>query len=236
MKFSASRADEMKYRRALRQVAREVGAIIDAYHLGDGVLKPGLSDVLQRYSDLLAEWAPSVAERFIKDAANRNERAWKRNAKIIGRGLTDLLTSKDGVTISRLIREQVDLITSLPTEAGERAQDIAMQAAIGGRRADEAAQMINASGEVTSSRAQLIARTEIARANATISAVRAQNIGVTHYIWQTAKDEIVRHSHAMMQGRICEYGNPPEVQGEGRHGPGEIYNCRCWGEPILPEN
>lgn len=106
---------------------------------------------------------------------------------------------------------------------------------MGGKRASEVAAELARTEEVTASRATLIARTEIAKANATLTTARAQFVGATHYIWRTAEDADVRDSHAAMEGKIFRFDDPPYVEGEGNHGPGEIYNCRCYAEPIIPE-
>lgn len=49
----------------------------------------------------------------------------------------------------------------------------------------------------------------------------------TRYIWRTAGDARVRDSHAVREGGIFVWGQPPE----GGH-PGDDYNCRCWAELI----
>jgi len=87
---------------------------------------------------------------------------------------------------------------------------------------------------VTTSRAMTIARTETAKAASIVTEVRAKEVGATHYIWRTAGDSDVRESHAEMEGEVCEYDNPPIVDGEPLN-PGMIYNCRCYAEPIIPD-
>lgn len=54
----------------------------------------------------------------------------------------------------------------------------------------------------------------------------AEEKPTTHYIWRTSGDDKVRPSHAINNGRIFSWDNPPETG----H-PGEDYNCRCWAEP-----
>jgi len=46
------------------------------------------------------------------------------------------------------------------------------------------------------------------------------------YIWRTQGDGDVRSSHAMREGQVYSWDNPPE----GGH-PGEEYGCRYWAEP-----
>ena len=63
---------------------------------------------------------------------------------------------------------------------------------------------------------------------------QAQEVGIKQYIWRTVKDEDVRESHADMEGKICDFDNPPEVEPGQFYHPGGIYNCRCYQEPLLP--
>lgn len=52
----------------------------------------------------------------------------------------------------------------------------------------------------------------------------------THYIWRTQGDDKVRSSHAVNNGKIFAWDNPPQTG----H-PGEDYNCRCTAEACTPE-
>src|SRR5208283_5475748 len=108
----------------------------------------------------------------------------------------------------KLLTEQVALIKSIPIEAGLRAQKIAYEAALQGVRAEanadtiaELQKQLGLSTEVATSRAMLIARTETARANATINQARAQTVGSNQYRWHNSGDAAVRHSHKVYKGR-----------------------------------
>ena len=136
-------------------------------------------------------------------------------------------------TITQLRARQIELIKSIPTEAAERVHSLALEQSIGGRRAEEIQEEIARTGEVTTNRAKLIARTEVARSNSVINATRAKSIGATHYVWETMEDAAVRPSHEDMAGNIYAYDDPPEVDGEGNHGPGDFPNCRCFANPVL---
>jgi SPP1 gp7 family putative phage head morphogenesis protein len=236
-KFSATAAAERQLASQLRRVARIIGGIVEAYTNGASIRdKTAMNKALDDYSKALGPWAEVVTGRILQSVSNNNERAWTQATKAIGKELRTFLTQTPiGAVARQLQAEQVELIKSLPLEAGLRAQSIAQEASIGSKRADVAAQEIARTGKVTESRATLIARTEIAKANAVMTQARAQGAGITHYVWRTAEDGDVRASHAMMNGKIFRFDDPPMVEGEGRHGPGEIYNCRCFAEPVIPE-
>jgi len=52
---------------------------------------------------------------------------------------------------------------------------------------------------------------------------------IRRYVWRTVGDDTVRHNHAVREGRVFSWDDPPD----GGH-PGEDYNCRCWADPLVP--
>jgi uncharacterized protein with gpF-like domain len=153
-----------------------------------------------------------------------------------------------GEVIRQLLDDQVNLITSLPSEALRIAtQERALAAAEGGERyanllpwlrQELPAQLVD--------RATLIARTEVARSQSVITQTRAQHIGSTSFQWMTANDAAVRQLHRDIAagkgetlhpapgGGVYYWNDLPKLD-DGRPGaPGSIWNCRCFGAPILP--
>lgn len=236
-KFSVSRAVERRFGIELRKVARVIGAMINAHIDGPTIRdQKKLAEALAAYSDALGPWAERVVGNILKDVNRANKKSWESTSARIGAQLKRTMEETAVGDVMKLIqRRQVELIKSLPIEAGLRAQKLSQEAVMGGKRADEVAAELARSGEVTESRATLIARTEIAKANSALTQARARYVGATHYIWRTAEDGDVRESHAAMNGKIFRFDDPPYVEGEGNHGPGEFPNCRCFAEPIIPE-
>lgn len=236
-KFSASRTVERRFGIELRKVARVIGAMLNAHIDGPTIRdQKKLAETLTAYSDALGPWAERVVGNLLKDVNRTNKKSWESTSTRIGAQLKRTMEETAVGDVMKLIqRRQVGLIKSLPIEAGLRAQKLSQEAVMGGKRADEVAAELARSGEVTESRATLIARTEIAKANSALTQARAEYVGATHYIWRTAEDGDVRESHAVMNGKIFRFDDPPYVEGEGNHGPGEFPNCRCFAEPIIPE-
>jgi len=85
--------------------------------------------------------------------------------------------------------------------------------------------------DVSDSRAKLIARDQVSKLNGQLTMERQVDIGVDSYIWRTVGDERVRDTHADNEDQTFTWDNPPAETGH----PGEDYQCRCWAEPILPE-
>ena len=84
--------------------------------------------------------------------------------------------------------------------------------------------------DVSDSRAKLIARDQVSKLNGELTMERQLDLGVDS-IWRTVGDERVRDTHADNEDQTFTWDNPPAETGH----PGEDYQCRCWAEPILPE-
>lgn len=217
-------------------MARAVADII----AGFGIIGPdnegALRSALNRYADALDGWARSVARRMLADVAARDERAWMAASREMGAEIGRIVKSTPiGEAMQAKMAEQVGLIKSLPREAAERVHRLVIEGQETGVRADVIAREIMRTGEVTRSRANLIARTEIGRAASTLTRVRAEAIGSTHFVWRTSRDSDVRPSHKRLEGKSFRWDEPPECDPGVRALPGASYNCRCYAEPIIPE-
>ena len=235
-RFLAGRKAETQYARQLREVAKQVGSIVRGL-APDGIVAnvAQLITTLNRYGDVLQPWAESVAARMIADVSRRDALAWEQHGKLIGQALKrEIDQAPTGIAMRKALADQVKLITSLPREAAERVHKLTLEGMLNGTRAKEIAAAIMDSGEVTKSRAMLIARTEVSRTATALTAARAQYVGSTSYIWRTSKDGDVRPSHKKMEGKAVNWTEPPTLDDLVGHA-GALPNCRCFVEPILPD-
>jgi SPP1 gp7 family putative phage head morphogenesis protein len=234
-KYQAPRSTEETYARALRRVARVVGSIIEPHIEGANFMNLGqMMQALRNYSDALGPWAAARAQEMLRSVAASTKRAFAAENRRFTTGIQGLIAEEAvGLQQQVLLREQVDLIKSLPTKAGEQAQTLATQAIIDGTRSTEIADKIRALGGITEKRAILIARTEVAKANSTLMEAQATAAGSEAYIWRTAGDEDVRESHAEMEGRVVQWNEPPTLSDGTTCHAGQIFNCRCFAEPIF---
>lgn len=235
--FEASRATERRYGLTLRKIARVVGAMVNAHIDGPTIRNQDrMTQQLALYAESLGPWAERVAADFIATVSRQNKRAWASQSQRISALLkNEMAQSSVGLMARQMQANQVALIKSLPIDAGIRAQKLALEAAMGGRRADEVAAELLRTEQVTASRATLIARTETSKANAAITQARAQYVGATHYIWRTAEDGDVRESHAEMEGQIIPFLSPPLLSDGMTGHAGTLPNCRCFSEVVLPD-
>lgn len=191
---------------------------------------------MDSYAELLEPWAAAVGGQMLRDVSRRNEQAWKIAGEDIGRNLQrEILFAPTGQLMQSLLHEQVVLIQSIPREAGQRVHRLTSEGITTGTRAREIAKEILRTEEVTASRATLIARTEVARTSSLLTQSRAQFAGSVGYLWRTSHDFDVRESHAEMEGVYVRWDSPPHLSDGTTTHAGQIYNCRCYPEPVLPK-
>lgn len=248
-KFKPSSAAEKKFYKALRKVAQASGHIVESHVEGVEIKDTAaMKKALSEYADLITPWARRQSAKLLDQVQKSNKRAYQNKSKVIG-GLLDLnIAEKEvGLTAFRLMNEQVELIKSIPLEAGLRAQKIAFEAVLTGQRAApnddtiaELQRQLGLTTEVATSRAQLISITETARANASINQARAMAVGSGSYRWHNSGDGAVRHSHRIyegkpMQGQVFRWDDPPTLSDGMTGHPGTFPRCRCFAEPIFDD-
>jgi SPP1 gp7 family putative phage head morphogenesis protein len=249
-RFLKARIVEREFGHNLVGVGREVGRIITGFvkagHITDF---RALSASLSAYSLAIAPWAAAVVSRMQAQVSRRDLAAWRQLSQSIGSTLhREIERAPTGILLRDLQAEAIALITSLPAEAATRVHKLTQELMVEGRRASEIEQEIMDSGNVTQARARLIARTEVSRTASLLTQSRATSVGSEGYIWRTVGDSDVRPaltlsasqrarfvgSHRKLEGKFIRWDNPPVSgqRGERAHA-GQIYNCRCWPEPVI---
>lgn len=228
--FARVRRGEAAYAVNLRKIAKHIEDIIQAFDPDDPEQVRQLEDALRRYSDLLTPWARVTARKMLVDVSRRDEKVWKEYTAYLGLNLQqEIATAPTGEVMRDLLNEQVHLITSLPLDAAKRVHELTTGALYEGARANEIAAEIMKTGEVTRSRANLIARTEVGRSATTLTQARAESVGSVGYIWRTARDYDVRKRHKELEGTFHAWNDPPIATDPGqrpiRAHAGSIFNC-----------
>lgn len=238
--FEVTRRLARAYAADLRKISREVDRIVGGHLPPDGLLKldsmPKMVKALSIYSKLLEPWAQRKATEVVEHLTNMNKRAWKQHARNLSKGVkAELDRAPIRDVMDRYIAEQAAFIGNIPLDAAQRVEKLHEDVLTKGRRAEDVAKELMASGKVSATRATLIARTEVARTSNGLTRARAEYIGAETYIWRTARDADVRSSHRAMEGKTVSYAVPPSLgDGTSAHA-GEIYNCRCYQEPVIPD-
>lgn len=238
--FNPSIAAEAEFSKALRGIAKVTGHIVET-HLGGFYSIQNYHEMqaaLKAYADQIGPWAQRQSVKMLEKVSKSNKNAYqraaneklsKKNSKEINKLIKSTVVEGDVGSVARaLMHEQVELIKSIPIKAAERVQRLAEEALTGGRRASDIAEALLASPEVSESQAKLIARTEVARANASFTQARAQAVGAQGYIWRTTMDGAERDSHRKMNGKYVEYAKKPTLSDGTTGHAGTFPNCRCY--------
>lgn len=234
-KFQVDKRASREYQRAIGSISVGIGSIVKRNTKADGSVNTGaLSSDLRRYSNTLDGWAKRIIDKMIAAALSKSAESFKASGVIIKKGIAANLKIPFVAKVIKEKRKQsLALIKSIPTQAAERAKGYAEKAVSQGLRASYVAEQIAKTEQVTKSRAGVIARTEIAKTQSAIVEAQALNVGATHYIWRTAQDGAVRDSHREMEGKKIPFNKAPTLSDGTTTHAGEIYECRCYKEPIF---
>jgi SPP1 gp7 family putative phage head morphogenesis protein len=247
---------ELEYKRALLQLVKRVRAIVDKelVHLkphwpqltaagdsrvvADSEPSPEIGRAISRMKGQLGG-LDNWAKRMAGLAAMRNhESVDKRLAseieRSIGIDVSGLLLAQGPLlgAMQKATLANVELIKSIPDQYLDRVYETVTGAWSQGLRWESMVEQIQEDGDVTENRAKLIARDQTSKMNAAFSQERMEGVGIERYEWSTSQDERVRESHADMDGKVCDWDDPPDVDGENVH-PGEAINCRCVAIPVV---
>lgn len=232
--FRSVRNAEQYYAVQLRKVAGHITDLVRMFVppvSSDETMSDDHSQTLQRalgrYSEALRPWAQILGQRMLMDVARRDERAWVTYTRDMGGAIREQIQNAPvGDALREFLDTQVELITSLPTDAAKRVHELVTGNIYTGARFSEVTAQLMRTGLVTRSRANLIARTETARAASGFTMVRAQAVGSGGYVWRTVRDEDVRPMHRKLEGTFHRWDDPPVSgeRGERAHA-GMIYNC-----------
>lgn len=239
------------YSLGLRKFAEQITIIIEHFANVDGIVPPEsmpkLNDALRRYTVGIEPWAKRTAARMLEAVNRQNLTAWRQHAAHLSFELRRALAEAPiGDAVDGLLAQQVSLITSLPMEAAQRVHEASLEAlTIGSRYPDQTAEIEealeaahpDATKQWLRTRANLIARTETARAQSVLTQVRAEFVGSTHYVWKTSSDWKVRPSHKKLSDTVQAWSAPPLCDPPDHYAhPGSIWNCRCVALPIIGDS
>jgi SPP1 gp7 family putative phage head morphogenesis protein len=145
-------------------------------------------------------------------------------------------------------QQNASLIKSIPQNLLTDVEGIVTRGLTGGATIRDMERDIKSRLNVSKNKARLIASDQIGKLNGQMTKLRQERVGVIEYIWNTSGDERVRHSHRVLDGKICRwdddtvYRNPGETEWLPRSSlkgaeaePGEEIRCRCWAEPVMDD-
>lgn len=189
----------------------------------------------------------SAVRRMVTPLARANYDTWRKaaRAQTKSKQIYDSLLQEiqDGLKqdIENQIISNAALIRTLPSDTARKVVFDIKDYTFEGERATTIAKLIkDKTDQHAKASARLIARTEVSKTTTALTRARSENLGLKWYIWRTAQDgDRVRKSHRIMEGVLVRWDNPPSPEAlvgeksEGNYHAGEIWNCRCYPEPLL---
>ena len=182
-----------------------------------------------------------IVRKMVNNVNQRNEKIFKKQNDLIYKTLKDEIDYKLTFSIEQQIAQNVNLIRTLPTDIANKVVRSVNEYALEGLRSEEISKLISKyTKQHSRASAKLIARTEVSKTTTMLTRARCEAIGINAYIWRTSLDgNRVRKSHRIMEGVLIFWDNPPSPetlvneQYVGNYHAGEIWNCRCYPEPII---
>ncbi|WP_297428684.1 phage minor head protein [Clostridium sp.] len=242
--WQPKRRIELTYQRSLRALMRKLEKELKG--------KNDLASILNTIkkftkSKEFQEHAYAAARKMVTSVFTDVGKTWRTAARVNskGREIYEVLKNEiDTTPIGISIREQVErnakLITEVPRTVSEEITDYVTKRAFEGRRASDISEELQSKyPKMFKSKVDLIARTETSKASTALTKARCDNLGIKAYIWRTSEDSRVRTSHDHMDDVIIFWDNPPSPEAlvkeknVGNYHAGNIYNCRCYAEPII---
>lgn len=169
-----------------------------------------------------------ILDRFGRLIRDENAREMRR---ILPISISDQSPQVQAV-IAEWRTENVRLITSIADRLLGDVQSLVTEASTTGMRVETLRKRLQERFRVSESRAQLIARDQILKANSDLTRARHLEAGVTRYTWITSQDEKVRDEHRDLHGQVFSWDDPPDT-GNGPNHPGQDFQCRCIARPEL---
>ncbi len=243
---SLVRPVEQRYARALRGVA---GAIVREY---ERVILPRLSEIARTDADasplanvfdlvgaeVSAALPHTVGPLFDRMAAatlKANKRGQALHGIKVGqiRGAAGVITNTDvGIQrdIERARERNISLVENAHRVYAQQVREVVTDPDTIGMRVESIKARLLERGDVSKSRAELIARDQTLKLNGEITATRQMRAGVEEYTWSTSGDDRVRDEHMALEGETFSWFAPPAVG----H-PGQDFQCRCVAVPVVQE-
>ena len=235
---------QKEYQKALEAVIKRMNAdlfkgimaVYGRYESGlaqDAKMPAWLTGAL---NSLFKKWQSvfdSMAEKRAKWFNDQTEKASTKQVEAMLKDIGFTVEFKNSLYINDILqtqlKENVDLIKSIPAKAHEQVKAIVKHGVEAGSDRTYIAQHLQEQFGVTQRRAQFITRDQTNKANAAIAQARSKEAGIEYGFWMhRGGTKVPRPTHVAMQGKRFKLENGLYDSAEGRNvKPGELYNCNC---------
>ena len=226
--------------RLMQGLKRELQHVTSPFFVADIMRRLARSPTFIRACD---EIARTMATHLFVDG----HKTWRQAAATGSKGRMirtalqrELSSPRVAKNYEGIIARNAQLIRSMPLTLADRVAHKVAQGYEQGLRPEALLQdVLHEYPHMTLAHARLIARTETSKASTALTQVRAAEAGLEWYVWRTSEDARVRSAHAHMDGVLISWSDAPAPEeligkpSEGHYHAGNIYNCRCYPEPLI---
>lgn len=238
--FSRHLGIENKFTRAITSLGKYVKGILHSF-VGTDLIDTSskITNSFQQYSQFIEPWAENITTGLVNDISKHTAKILSQSSK--HRETSAYLRADEQIRrdteayLSSFLKEQLDLIKSIPLKASEHLHDIAFNHLLKnelGLQADIEHYLLSL-GEVTERKAAGIARDIVGKAHTGLLMIKSIQVGSKGYIWIVTNDNKLRPSHRTMMNKFVEWNNPPTLDDLTGHA-GCLPFCRCHPAPVLP--
>lgn len=241
-----SRKEELWYKAELLKIVRLLEAeaektlipVLKRKFPGPGTTHDADDDLERTFEQMARQFGgiERTAQRLAQLAAWRAQGAADRQfiaavKQAIGVDISVLLRGDGEIarTMSEATQANIELIKSIPDVYFDKLKKAVYDKVSVGVRWESLAKEVRRIGDVTESRAKLIARDQTSKMNSAFNQVRQTSVGINKYTWSTSHDERVRSRHRENDGKVFSWDQPPERTGH----PGHDVQCRCVAIPFF---
>ena len=251
----ANRGIEAKYRKALQRLIAEMHASVEywltaAYRKDpprmaalveqaqdaspSAKIKKVLDELARRWTDRFNEYAPKLAEAYLRGAFKASDSAFRQALKEAGWSVEFKMTPAVRDAFNASLEENVGLIRSIPEKYLQQVEGTVMRSYSAGRDLATMVKELKQLYPAASHRAELIARDQSNKANAVVNRARQMELGITEAIWMHSHaGKNPRPDHVAANGKRYKIAEGCLISGEHIQ-PGEEINCRCTSRAVLP--
>lgn len=134
-----------------------------------------------------------------------NYKAVEKSLNGIKKSIPTLRNAKVQGEMKMWVSQNVRLIKTIPEKMLTKVEDIVYTAVRTGVSYTELSKRLVESFGIAKKRAIIIARDQINKLCGNLTRARNLELGITEYKWSTSKDERVRHSHEVLDKKICSW-------------------------------
>lgn len=197
-------------------------------------IKKVLAELGRRWVGKFEEWAPKIAEAYLRKSYKASDSAMRQALKDAGWSVDFTMTPAVRDAFEASLAENVGLIRSIPAQYLQQVEGVVMRSYSAGRDLATMVKDLRELYPAASKRAELIARDQSNKANAVVNRTRQMELGITEAIWMHSHaGKTPRPSHVKANGTRYKVAEGCLIDGKYSQ-PGEEINCRCTSRPVLP--